>query len=491
MNDCGSAAAALADPAAARLSADRLIRHLAEADTDEVTLTAPAPAASTVGLRRRHHRHHPQLLPAHARRARHRGRTRPRHRAGRGRRRPHDGGDRRPVPAGLQSVESAPFTPAEATAAARAAIFDPQAVLAPEDARGTPAGHRVAFAEAVRAEVERRKRAAGLRDFDDLPMLLHRVLSDPEHGAAACRRVRERYGVVLVDEFQDTDPLQWDILRRAFHGSGTLVLVGDPKQAIYAFRGAEVLSYLDAVRSADRHQELTTNWRSDQDSSTALEYLLRRRRARASRDRGAPRRRCETEVASDGCRAAAAAVSAEDRRRADQQVGIPRGRAAPEADRGRPRRRHRRSPRRRRDTRRRGRAPDSSNPATSPSWCAPTRRSRWSTTPSTGRVCRPCSPVGPVSSPLRLRSTGSGCCRPSSSRTGPTGCGWPRSPRCSDTPAEELDARGDDIVAEVGGQLRELGAVFAQSGFAALFERLSAVAALEARLLGSQRVSGH
>ncbi|HSW23676.1 MAG TPA: UvrD-helicase domain-containing protein, partial [Burkholderiaceae bacterium] len=170
-------------------------------------------------------------------------------------------------------VEAATFTSAEATAAARAAIFDPQAVLAPEDARGTPAGDRVAFAEAVRAEVERRKRAVGLRDFDDLPMLLHRVLSDPEHGAAACRRVRERYGVVLVDEFQDTDPLQWDILRRTFHGSGTLVLVGDPKQAIYAFRGAEVLSYLDAVRSADRHQELTTNWRSDQELLDGLEYL--------------------------------------------------------------------------------------------------------------------------------------------------------------------------------------------------------------------------
>lgn len=71
-------------------------------------------------------------------------------------------------------AESAPFTPAEATAAARAAIFDPQAVLAPEDARGTPAGERVAFAEAVRAEVECRKRAVGLRDFDDLPALLHR-----------------------------------------------------------------------------------------------------------------------------------------------------------------------------------------------------------------------------------------------------------------------------------------------------------------------------
>ena len=57
---------------------------------------------------------------------------------------------------------------------------------------------------------------------------------------------------MLVDEFQDTDPVQWEILRRAFHGHATLILIGDPKQAIYAFRGADVYSYLDAVRQADQ-----------------------------------------------------------------------------------------------------------------------------------------------------------------------------------------------------------------------------------------------
>ena len=52
---------------------------------------------------------------------------------------------------------------------------------------------------------------------------------------------------MLVDEFQDTDPIQWEILQRAFGGGGvTLVLIGDPKQAIYAFRGADVYSYLEA-----------------------------------------------------------------------------------------------------------------------------------------------------------------------------------------------------------------------------------------------------
>ncbi|WP_330254713.1 UvrD-helicase domain-containing protein [Nocardia sp. NBC_00565] len=164
-----------------------------------------------------------------------------------------------------------PFSLKEAHTLALAAVRDRHAVLVPKG--DGLAGERVAFAAAVRAETERRKRLAGLRDFDDLLVLLHDVLADPEHGPRACRRIRDRYRVALVDEFQDTDPLQWDILRLAFHGHSTLVLVGDPKQAIYAFRGAEVLSYLDAVAHADTRKELTDNWRSDAGLLAALDHL--------------------------------------------------------------------------------------------------------------------------------------------------------------------------------------------------------------------------
>src|SRR5690606_30777453 len=165
-----------------------------------------------------------------------------------------------------------PFTLREAHALAREAIRDRHARLVPED--DGAAGERVAFAEAVRAETERRKRLAGVRDFDDLLVLLHDVLADPGHGPAARARIRSRFRVALVDEFQDTDPLQWNILRGCFHGHLTLVLVGDPKQAIYAFRGAEVLSYLDAVALADSRRELTRNWRSDPGLLRALDHLL-------------------------------------------------------------------------------------------------------------------------------------------------------------------------------------------------------------------------
>ena len=80
---------------------------------------------------------------------------------------------------------------------------------------------------------------------------------------------------MLVDEFQDTDPVQWDIVRRAFgDGTTTLVLIGDPKQAIYAFRGADVYAYLQAARAASARATLETNYRSDQGLLEAYDALF-------------------------------------------------------------------------------------------------------------------------------------------------------------------------------------------------------------------------
>ena len=173
--------------------------------------------------------------------------------------------------------EAPAFGRRDAQQLALAAVGDPQSILYPDiedlDDSNREPGLRVRFAREARREIERRKRLLGVRDYNDLLGLLHSVLSDPVHGEAACARVRDRFRVVLIDEFQDTDPMQWDILRRAFHGFTTLILVGDPKQAIYAFRGAEVLSYLDAVQTADHLYELTANWRSDSGLLDALHHL--------------------------------------------------------------------------------------------------------------------------------------------------------------------------------------------------------------------------
>ncbi|WAC55650.1 UvrD-helicase domain-containing protein [Gordonia sp. SL306] len=170
---------------------------------------------------------------------------------------------------------------ADATSIARDAVRQPAAALAPtaddldamtgDDA--TIAARRVRFAARVRQIIEDRKRLSRLRTYDDLQMILFRIVTDPVVGPAACERIRAVFDAVLVDEFQDTDPQQWEIVRRCFHGHRTLVLVGDPKQSIYGFRGAEVLSYLQAVRSAGTLSALDVNRRSDGDLVDALGAL--------------------------------------------------------------------------------------------------------------------------------------------------------------------------------------------------------------------------
>ncbi len=168
-----------------------------------------------------------------------------------------------------------PFDLATAHRVAAAAVSERQSRLEPVDAEsGSLADVRRRLADRVRDEVERRKRSHGVIDYDDLLVHLRDALSDPVTGADACSRVRGRYAVVLVDEFQDTDPVQWEILERAFHGHRTLVLIGDPKQAIYAFRGADVSTYLLATGTAGTRQTLGTNWRSDAPLLRALAEVV-------------------------------------------------------------------------------------------------------------------------------------------------------------------------------------------------------------------------
>ena len=62
--------------------------------------------------------------------------------------------------------------------------------------------------------------------------------------------MRQRWPIVMVDEFQDTDPVQWQVIDCAFSGHSTVILIGDPKQAIYAFRGGDIVTYLQAADTA-------------------------------------------------------------------------------------------------------------------------------------------------------------------------------------------------------------------------------------------------
>jgi len=152
----------------------------------------------------------------------------------------------------------------------------PSAALAPPRTKGDEDwAMRRRLADAVRTELDRRKRAAKILTYDDVLIQLRDTLAHPVRGPVACERLQARYQVALIDEFQDTDPVQWDIVRSAFGtGRSTLVLIGDPKQAIYAFRGADVLAYLDAAAQAGSEATLGTNWRSDQVLLDAYDALL-------------------------------------------------------------------------------------------------------------------------------------------------------------------------------------------------------------------------
>jgi exodeoxyribonuclease V beta subunit len=83
-------------------------------------------------------------------------------------------------------------------------------------------------------------------------------------GEALASAIRQRFPVAMIDEFQDTDPQQYRIFRRIWRQQPetALLLIGDPKQAIYAFRGADIFTYMKARGDVAAHYTLDTNWRS-------------------------------------------------------------------------------------------------------------------------------------------------------------------------------------------------------------------------------------
>ncbi|MEH3034806.1 MAG: UvrD-helicase domain-containing protein [Aeromicrobium erythreum] len=167
-----------------------------------------------------------------------------------------------------------PFGPDLARTLGAAAVGDPAARLHPVEAKPDSEPElRRRFASAVRDESARRRLAARTLSYDDLLQRLAEALEDPD--APARTVMRERWRIVLVDEFQDTDPVQWQILERAFVGHATMILVGDPKQAIYAFRGGDVATYLRAAEQATDRRTLLVNHRSDEPVVRGVDALMR------------------------------------------------------------------------------------------------------------------------------------------------------------------------------------------------------------------------
>ena len=121
---------------------------------------------------------------------------------------------------------------------------------------------RVHLAEEIRREVGLRLERQGTMGFNDLVLQLAAAL-DGTRGRSLIDVLSARYNMALIDEFQDTDAAQYHIFSTLFGGGAHyLYLIGDPKQAIYRFRGADIHSYFMARESAQKLLTLEKNYRS-------------------------------------------------------------------------------------------------------------------------------------------------------------------------------------------------------------------------------------
>ena len=149
------------------------------------------------------------------------------------------------------------------------------------DLRAAALTEAAAFA---REQVRQAKFTAQVLSYDDLLAEMHRALHGG-NGAALAEAVRRRFPVAMIDEFQDTDPVQYGIFRELYRGrpDGSLILIGDPKQAIYSFRGGDIFTYMQAREDvgAEGVYTLGINWRSTPQVLSAVNAVFEQRVAHA------------------------------------------------------------------------------------------------------------------------------------------------------------------------------------------------------------------
>jgi len=119
------------------------------------------------------------------------------------------------------------------------------------------------FFDYSRKELIQRRKERNIRSYDDLLQNMHQALCSDSQSDLA-KAIRRKYRAALIDEFQDTDPVQYDIFTTIFYvDDWILFLIGDPKQAIYKFRGADIFAYMKASMTMNSRYTLGTNWRSE------------------------------------------------------------------------------------------------------------------------------------------------------------------------------------------------------------------------------------
>lgn len=113
-------------------------------------------------------------------------------------------------------------------------------------------------------ELDKRKKERNIQYYEDLLIKVRDALVNDSGNNDLAFRIRQKYRAALIDEFQDTDPVQYEIFSNLFDSKeSVLFIIGDPKQAIYSFRGADIFSYMKAASKAGSKNTLTENWRSD------------------------------------------------------------------------------------------------------------------------------------------------------------------------------------------------------------------------------------
>ncbi|MBP6123201.1 MULTISPECIES: exodeoxyribonuclease V subunit beta [Providencia] len=127
----------------------------------------------------------------------------------------------------------------------------------------------------VRQTIADEKNSRGEMGFDDLLTRLDNALKQ-EGGKFLADAICQRFPVAMIDEFQDTDPQQYRIFQRIYQGvdNSALLFIGDPKQAIYAFRGADIFTYIEAKKQVSAHYTLETNYRSSKNMVEAINRLF-------------------------------------------------------------------------------------------------------------------------------------------------------------------------------------------------------------------------
>jgi exodeoxyribonuclease V beta subunit len=135
-------------------------------------------------------------------------------------------------------------------------------------------GLKVRLFKEAEEELSRLKRDRNIQSYEDLLLRLRRAL-EGRGGMALAGAIRNKYRAALIDEFQDTDPVQYAIFKAVFNRKGSvLFFVGDPKQAIYTFRGADIFAYMKAAADVTCRYTLEENWRSEPKLIEAINTLF-------------------------------------------------------------------------------------------------------------------------------------------------------------------------------------------------------------------------